>query len=464
MWYVDTFEAKSIGEVKFGRFGMRSGSPDIPPRFQLLGGEFFSLGQDAVFYERIRNLGDDVRVTILGALRDTAFDESIFNACRNELVTQESLLRSVDARTVETQFRRIAHGGRTLERIFFAYRGPGVFGDNRAPLIDVEVLPDSSPPTNVHAIIGSNGAGKTTLLRDIATAVLEPRAILPDSRGQIVDEQGNSIKPFVNLISVSFSSFDEAQFVESSRSITHRHVSIYRQAEDGSQTYVPKSAQHLSEEFAEAAAGLTPRQLDRWKDVLTVAATDPILEEALAPILNSVAGARVGQGDMLPIFSSLSSGHKIVLLALTHLAKLVAERTLILADEPETHLHPPLLSSFMRALSGLLVEQNGVALVATHSPVVLQEMPRSCVWKLRRSGQSIKAARLAIETFGENVGVLTREVFGLEITRSGFHRMLEDSVGEGMNYAEILQKFQGQLGGEAKSLIRALLAERMMGD
>lgn len=40
LWYVDTFEAKSIGEVKFGRFGMRSGSPDIPPRFQLLGGEF----------------------------------------------------------------------------------------------------------------------------------------------------------------------------------------------------------------------------------------------------------------------------------------------------------------------------------------------------------------------------------------------------------------------------------------
>jgi hypothetical protein len=38
---------------------------------------------------------------------------------------------------------------------------------------------------------------------------------------------------------------------------------------------------------------------------------------------------------------------------------------------------PPLLAAMMRALSDLLVDRNGVAVVATHSPVVLQEVPAS---------------------------------------------------------------------------------------
>ncbi|MFD7630846.1 AAA family ATPase [Streptomyces sp. NPDC059851] len=65
----------------------------------------------------------------------------------------------------------------------------------------------------------------------------------------------------------------------------------------------------------------------------------------------------------------------------------VAERSLVLIDEPESHLHPPLLASFIQTLSRLLTERNGVAVVATHSPpVVLQEVPRSCVYKLSGGG------------------------------------------------------------------------------
>ena len=86
-------------------------------------------------------------------------------------------------------------------------------------------------------------------------------------------------------------------------------------------------------------------------------------------------------------------------------------KTLVLLDEPESHLHPPLLSAFIRALSNLLYDRNGVAIVATHSPVVLQEIPRSCISKIQRVGLVTNIKMPDIETFGENVGVLTREVF-----------------------------------------------------
>lgn len=145
----------------------------------------------------------------------------------------------------------------------------------------------------------------------------------------------------------------------------------------------------------------------------------------------------------------------MVLLTITRLVELVEEKSLVLIDEPEGHLHPPLLAAFVRALSELLIARNGVAIVATHSPVVLQEVPRSCAWVLNRSGLSARVDRPDLETFGENVGILTREVFGLEVIQTGFHRLISEAVHQG-GYERVLTQFGDRLGGEARSLARAL--------
>jgi predicted ATP-binding protein involved in virulence len=136
-------------------------------------------------------------------------------------------------------------------------------------------------------------------------------------------------------------------------------------------------------------------------------------------------------------------------------------------DEPENHLHPPLLSALIRALSELLIDRNGVAIVSTHSPVVLQEVPSSCVWTLRRCGGQMITERLAVQTFGSSISQLTNEVFGLEVTDSGFHKMLAEAVRETSrsvfpvnDYDRIVSEFDGQLGDEAKLHLRTLLAVR----
>jgi hypothetical protein len=91
----------------------------------------------------------------------------------------------------------------------------------------------------------------------------------------------------------------------------------------------------------------------------------------------------------------------------------------------------------------------------------LQEVPKSCAWILWRSGREARVARPEIETFGENVGILTREVFGLEVTNSGFHKMLKIAVDvPGNDYESIMQKFAGQLGAEAQAIARSLIAIR----
>lgn len=137
----------------------------------------------------------------------------------------------------------------------------------------------------------------------------------------------------------------------------------------------------------------------------------------------------------------------------------MAEKSLVLLDEPEAHLHPPLLSAFVRALSDLLINRNGLAVIATHSPVVLQEVPRECVWKFNRVGDVTTVERPFIETFGENVGTLTNEVFGLEVTSTGYHQMLFELATQYADdgYDAAIDVLGGQLGTEGRSILRAMI-------
>ncbi|MED4174884.1 AAA family ATPase [Halalkalibacterium halodurans] len=159
------------------------------------------------------------------------------------------------------------------------------------------------------------------------------------------------------------------------------------------------------------------------------------------------------------MFDNLSSGHQIILLSLSKIVELIVEKTLILIDEPETHLHPPLLSAFVRAISEISIAENAVVILATHSPVVLQEVPKSCVSIIRKHGTHVKIDRPRFETFGENVGVLTEEVFGLEIPKTGFHTLLRKVVEETPDYDMVLDRFNNELSIEAKSIIRTYLNE-----
>ena len=145
---------------------------------------------------------------------------------------------------------------------------------------------------------------------------------------------------------------------------------------------------------------------------------------------------------------------------IVRLIELVEEKTLVIMDEPEEHLHPPLVSAFIRALSNLLTYRNGVGIIATHSPVIVQEVPKKCVWILRRMGEELIAERPEIETFGENIGILTSEIFSYEVTNSGFHKMIADTARKQPSYRKALRYFQRELGNEAKTILRSLMYEK----
>ena len=61
-----------IGSVKIGQVGMRPDQrrPDLKPSFDMLGEEFFSVGQNDTYYGFLNELGVDLRDRVLKGLRD----------------------------------------------------------------------------------------------------------------------------------------------------------------------------------------------------------------------------------------------------------------------------------------------------------------------------------------------------------------------------------------------------------
>lgn len=467
-----------VGEVKIGEFGLEGSAkagpgkraPGLPHEFEKLDLSFFSLGQDASYYEALRDLPAYLRVAITTGLRDVVEDSELWRRVLNEDVTRVSLLRSVSVKSVSEQHRRIMRGGAKLTSFMFDFAPPRTrHGAPTPPLLSFKVSPDSFPPTNLHVLIGGNGVGKTTTLNRMAKALASGGPHQP-VYGEFTSASGEKDHDvFANVVSVSFSAFDEFDIFDNDweirSGIKHSYIGLKEYDGPPKRADKPKSPGQLSRELELSAANcLKGARFDRWRRALRSLEVDPIFADfRISERLASAAGeSGVGNGFTEFSINELSSGHKIVLLTIARLVETVEEKTLVLLDEPESHLHPPLLSAFVRALSDILENRNGVAIISTHSPVVLQEVPRTCVWKLRKIGIDFAAERPEIETFGENIGVLTREVFRLEVQRTGFHQMLREIATESETYEEAVARFDNQLGGEGRGILRALILAKEM--
>lgn len=458
-----------LGVVKIGSRGLQPSSelPDngptsfvkLPERFAKLSHEYFSLGQDSRYYERlVEALGTMTARDLLFALRDVAIVPGLFEEVSGEEVLQVSLMRSGSSKSLE-KYREIADGLGAKQDFTLTYAlRPD---DPASPRLRFHVQRSRRLPSNVHVLIGANGTGKTTALANIRSEFESGSLERRGSSG--VGASGSQM--IAGLLSISFSAFDTFPPLERTRQdqLNFRITNVRLPWLGVPQPYGPSTKKvdpatkqahdvEMAEHVRNETLGCLAERSERLLPTLQLLAdADPVLD-------HHKIGSAVGLKSLN--FSQLSSGHKIAILTIASLVRYCEEKTLVLLDEPESHLHPPLLSAVTRALSNLMTSVNGLAIVATHSPVVLQEVPRRCAWIFWSSGGNSHVEQPSIETFGTNLGLLTREVFDLELSKSGYHTLLQTVADESETFEDALDKVGGELGDEAKMLLRSMIRRR----
>jgi predicted ATPase len=470
IFYIDQEGAKhDLGAIKLAFYGQETGksSLQIGHTFNInIGPSHFSIGVDTEYYVKLNNLGPQIRDAILLGLNDIAKNPNLLDKAEHEQVYKISFLRGLSQTTIEGQFGRLAMGSARLTPYHFTYTTPSVNSVTTMTL-NFDVQPFSKPPTNIHVLIGRNGVGKTFLINNMIDSLMKD----PKSTGKfglfqsVEDEPSDSDdRLFANLICVTFSAFDDFEHPpekkDKSKGLQYSYIGLKTIQGDGTASEIidPTTIPTEFLKSIKTCRGLT--RSSRWRSTIEMLYSDPMFKSAeVADLIDSKTDIQL-EKNAERLFKKLSTGHKLILLTITRLVEKLEERSLVLIDEPETHLHPPLLSSFMRALTDLLIDRNAVSIIATHSPVILQEVPKNCVWKLRRSGTEALAERLLIEPFGENVGILTQEVFGLEVTDSGFHKILKQLVETCPDYDSALREMNNQLGLEARAILRVLYFQK----
>lgn len=478
-----------LGEVKIGYKGQPKDTnfptyKKLDHHFKFLDDSFFSLGQSPEYYKKLSSISIETRTNYLKGINDLVAHPELISMIEDEQVFGTSLLRDVYIASIRGKFRSVLDGNNESTPFQFDF-----IRDESESMSAIQLYfnvgVETKPSTNIHAIIGRNGVGKTTLLNGIISAI---HGHENDQRCRILprDQRYNSKDKdyFSSLISVSFSAFDPftppLEQSDPAKGTCYFYLGLKKPGDDeqllGFNDLRNDCIRSLMNCFA------NKDKAERWLKAIQKLSSDVNFAdmnlERLQQIYEDLAyiyklsdrnGSNVYrkklikedyEKEVLSFLKHMSSGHAVVFMTITRLIEKVDERSLVLLDEPESHLHPPLLSAFIRALSDLLVSRNAIAIIATHSPVVLQEIPRDCVWKLFRRGKSIEIARPKIETFGESVSDLTTEVFGLDVANSGFHGLLQESVDKGKSYKDIVDKFNGQIGFEGRALLKVMISER----
>lgn len=481
-----------LGDVKIGYQGQPKDT-DFPTykkldqHFQSLDEIFFSLGQSVEYYKKLYRMPKETRLSYLKGINDLVAHPESIKMIEEEQVFGISLLRDVYIASIRGKFRSVLDGNNESTPFQFDF-----IRDESEKMggikVNFDVSVEVKPPTNIHAIIGRNGVGKTTVLNGIISAIRDP-----ENNKQCRLEprdyryRSNDKDYFSSLISVSFSAFDPftppIEQSDPAKGTCYFYLGLKAPGKDELLLDFKDlrlecirslmncfAKQDKAERWLKAIKKLSSdinfadMNLERLQIFYEELASDyQILDRTNSNVYRKKLMKDDYEKEVLSYLKRMSSGHSVVFMTITKLVEKVDERSLVLLDEPESHLHPPLLSAFIRALSDLLVSRNAIAIIATHSPVVLQEVPRECVWKLFRNGKSMRIDRPKIETFGESVSDLTTEVFGLEATSSGFHNLLQESVNEGKSYHQILEDFNHQIGFEGRALLKVMIADRGRG-
>jgi predicted ATPase len=458
----------TIGSVKILLRGQQTGRTLLDATFETLGPQYASLGAELEYYVVLKEVAGANARSVLEALGDIAIDPARHAAFENETGLRASLLRFTPAKVAlqeaadlfaeDPQASTTAPAGAL---IFWTSVGGADFP------IEFDFEAEADLPARISVVIGPNGSGKTRLLSNLALAAFDTPG--PDEPAKWGRLDGNV--EFSRILAFSYSAFDDFDVPSQTRgereAFTRRGTTLgyryfgLRDLQKGptgdSQSEAPlKTGRQIAEDFRRAES-----QAGQMKDDLLRKCLERLFEDpsfAAAGYRPATDGNNKGS-SLRRIFRESSTGHKFVLLMTVQLAAHLRSGTLVLIDEPEAHLHPPLLATFLTILRILLKGREAHAIVATHSPFVVQETPARYVRIIARQVTKTAVFRPSVETFGEDIGTISREVFRLD-TRAGEFVDTLRALAERQSIDEIEARFENGLSAQARSLVMAIQARR----
>ena len=146
----------------------------------------------------------------------------------------------------------------------------------------------------------------------------------------------------------------------------------------------------------------------------------------------------------------------------------ISSPRILLLDEAEIGFHPDWQREYVKMLTEFMCYMRVRAgvdfqiIITSHSPIILSDVPVSCVNFLRREGEVTELVSNERETFGENVFRLYRRAFFMENGLVGeFAKMKIQALEEAIEVGEVTETIRKQVEMIGDERIRDYLMQRM---
>ena len=401
-----------------------------------------SLSSSKKYYDSLREVKLEMARDVLETLRDASFLPSVRQNFQEQKCFQVSLLRESIAREFLDN-ASIPFG--VEQKLVSAFAARVLLEGASAPHeFYFDFHSDLGAPRRIQSIVGLNGVGKTQVMARLAMLMSRfSKQAIKEKRSTLQSDDGISPVPSVyGVVAISFSAFDEFERPTQLQGEKFKYSYCGLQHQRGRL----KNKDDLLEEIKNTLSSLHIEKKDILKKVLVnlvrVNDIDAFIDE---PEKNA------------NLYERLSAGQRLALNCVFHILSKIDRRTLILFDEPELHLHPQLLTGLLSTLSEILESQDSFAIIATHSPLVIQQLPMECVHVLRRDRMTPMVLKPTFQTFGESLSELTKFVFSSTEADRDYRSVLDRMYREAdKNVDAVRAIFSGQLSLSADIYLESL--------
>lgn len=416
--------------------------------FTALGPNFCSLGQSREYYLNLKRLfGEGDRyLSVLLALRDAAYFTRIYERF-GSAPQWHSLIRTGEAEKLIHEARPLLHG-RDVDNMYnftFRFRPPysaqeadelkvgfefdnpalksGRFSKDEMRAVCLDNMEAKMLSRRIYGIIGKNGVGKTHFL----TAI--PLKLATEDLNAFAGE----FPLFRKVMAVSNSYYDYFDIPENSVDFNYVYCGHLKRMEAQADNKLRgkkqlKSREEFKSEVVDAVTLIqTSMRAADLKAALAGLVPDRLLEECFKEDEDVIGQTctTVNLDSLALWLNRLSSGEASLLHIFSVIIANISAGSLILFDEPETHLHPNAISELFNNLRRLCEDFNSFAIIATHSPLVVREIRSECVYVFRRSGDFCSVSKIDRESFGSSIDALTEDIFGNREISKSYMRIIE---------------------------------------
>mgnify|MGYP003044791009 FL=1 len=149
-------------------------------------------------------------------------------------------------------------------------------------------------------------------------------------------------------------------------------------------------------------------------------------------------------GNIASICNKISSGQNTLMYILCDVVSNIRYDSLLLFDEPETHLHPNAITTLMTAINELLNEYQSYCIISTHSPLIIRELLSRSVYIMERNANYPLLRKIGLESFGENLTTLTEEIFGNKEVNKYYKNKIQELIDIGYTYENIIKLLESK--------------------